>query len=50
MLVTHDLDECYEVGEYICLLENGKMVQAGNKEAVLAKTGDHGSGPLAWYL
>jgi molybdate transport system ATP-binding protein len=37
VLVTHDLDECFELGEYICLLENGKIVQAGDKEAVLAK-------------
>jgi molybdate transport system ATP-binding protein len=37
VLVTHDLDECFELGEYICLLESGKMVQAGNKETVLAK-------------
>ena len=37
VLVTHDLDECFELGEYICLLENGKLVQAGDKEAVLAK-------------
>ncbi len=37
VLVTHDLDECFELGEYICLLEQGKMVQAGQKDAVLAK-------------
>jgi molybdate transport system ATP-binding protein len=37
VLVTHDLDECFELGEYICLLENGRMIQAGNKEAVFAK-------------
>jgi ABC-type sulfate/molybdate transport systems ATPase subunit len=37
VLVTHDLDECYEVGEYICLLDNGKVLQAGRKEAVFSK-------------
>jgi molybdate transport system ATP-binding protein len=37
VLVTHDLDECFELGEYICLLENGRMVQAGSKDAVLAR-------------
>lgn len=37
ILVTHDLDECFEIGEYICLLENGKILQAGLKDAVLAK-------------
>ncbi len=37
VLVTHDLDECFEMGEYVCLLENGKIIQAGRKEAVFAK-------------
>ncbi len=37
VLVTHDLDECFEIGEYICLLESGKIIQAGLKNAVFAK-------------
>lgn len=37
VLVTHDLDECFEIGDYVCLLENGKVLQAGAKDAVLAK-------------
>ncbi len=37
VLVTHDLDECFELGEYVCLLENGKIIQAGRKELVFAK-------------
>jgi len=39
VLVTHDLDECFELGEYICLLEHGKMIQAGPTESVLANPG-----------
>ncbi len=37
LLVTHDLDECFEIGEYLCLLDSGKVVQAGFKDDVLAK-------------
>lgn len=37
LLVTHDLDECFEIGEYICLLDGGKVIQAGFKDAVFAK-------------
>ncbi len=37
VLVTHDLDECFEMGEYICLMERGKVIQAGTREQVFAK-------------
>ena len=37
ILVTHDLDECFELGEYICLLERGRMIQSGWTDAVFAK-------------
>jgi len=37
VLVTHDLDECFEMGDYVCLLSGGKIIQAGAREAVFAK-------------
>lgn len=37
VLVTHDLDECFEMGDYVCLLSSGKIIQAGAREAVFAK-------------
>lgn len=37
ILVTHDVDECFEVGEYVCLLKNGKLIQAGPRDTVFAK-------------
>lgn len=37
VLVTHDLDECFEIGDYICLLNNGKLIQAGATQAVFSK-------------
>lgn len=37
VLVTHDLDECFEIGEYLCLIEQGKLIQTGTPASVLAK-------------
>jgi molybdate transport system ATP-binding protein len=37
VLVTHDLDECFELGEHICLLEKGQLIQSGSTEQVFAK-------------
>ncbi len=37
VLVTHDLDECFEIGDYICLLNNGKLIQSGATDSVFAK-------------
>jgi molybdate transport system ATP-binding protein len=37
ILVTHDLDECFELGDHICLLQNGKIIQAGARDAVFLK-------------
>jgi molybdate transport system ATP-binding protein len=37
VLVTHDLDECFELGEHICLLEKGQLIQSGSTEHVFAR-------------
>ena len=37
VLVTHELDECFEMGDYICLLDAGQIIQSGPKAAVLTK-------------
>ena len=37
VLVTHDLDECFEMGDYVCLLSSGKIIQAGDRDTVFAK-------------
>jgi molybdate transport system ATP-binding protein len=35
LLVTHDLEECFELGEEMLVLHNGKLVQSGTPRAVL---------------
>jgi len=35
LLVTHDLDECFEMGEHMIVLESGKLVQAGSPRKVI---------------
>jgi molybdate transport system ATP-binding protein len=35
VLVTHDLDECFELGEEMLILREGKIVQSGAPRAVL---------------
>lgn len=37
VLVTHDLDECFQLADFVCLMERGRMLQAGSREAVFAK-------------
>ena len=37
LLVTHDLDVCFELAEYVCLVEKGRCLQAGPAEQVLIK-------------
>ncbi|WP_310590101.1 ABC transporter ATP-binding protein [Dyadobacter chenwenxiniae] len=39
VLVTHDVQEAFELGDHICLMDKGKIVQAGSaKELVLKPT------------
>ncbi len=37
LLVTHDLDECSELADFVYLIERGRFVQAGPRDAVFAK-------------
>ncbi|MBV8895830.1 MAG: ATP-binding cassette domain-containing protein [Acidobacteriaceae bacterium] len=37
VLVTHDLEECFELADFVCLIEGGRMLQAGSRESVFAK-------------
>jgi molybdate transport system ATP-binding protein len=37
VLVTHDVDECLELAGYVCLMEAGRVVQAGPSEQVFAQ-------------
>jgi len=35
LLVTHDLDECFELGEEMLVLREGRLVQSGTPRAIL---------------
>jgi len=35
LLVTHDLDECFELGEEMLILREGKIVQSGSPRKIL---------------
>src|SRR5262249_45042755 len=35
LLVTHDLDECFELGEEMLVLREGKLVQSGSPRKIL---------------
>src|SRR5262249_26394796 len=35
LLVTHDLDECFELGEEMLILRDGKIVQSGSPKEIL---------------
>ena len=37
LLVTHDLDECFELGEQMFILQDGKVAQTGSPAAILDK-------------
>ncbi len=39
LLVTHDLDECFELGDQMLVMRNGRVVQSGSPEEVLAAPG-----------
>jgi molybdate transport system ATP-binding protein len=34
LLVTHDLEECFELADYVCLMENGRFTQTGARDSV----------------
>ncbi len=37
LLVTHDLNECLRLAEYVFYIEDGKVVQSGTRQDILAK-------------
>ena len=37
VIVTHDLEECYEIADTICLLSGGNVLQIGPKDDVIAR-------------
>ncbi|MBV9761264.1 MAG: ATP-binding cassette domain-containing protein [Acidobacteriaceae bacterium] len=37
VMVTHDLDECFELADSVYLLDNGRVLQSGPREAVFAR-------------
>jgi osmoprotectant transport system ATP-binding protein len=41
ILVTHDVQEAFELGHRICLMDKGRIVQAGGKEDLLFRPADN---------
>lgn len=37
LLVTHDLEECFELGDSVCLMDRGRLLQSGAKEQVFSR-------------
>lgn len=37
LLVTHDMEECFQLGDYVCLMNNGKFLQDGPCDSVLCE-------------
>jgi molybdate transport system ATP-binding protein len=37
VLVTHDLEECMQLADYVCLMESGRFVQSGPRDQVFAR-------------
>ncbi|HSU61269.1 MAG TPA: ATP-binding cassette domain-containing protein [Bryobacteraceae bacterium] len=37
LLVTHDLEECFELADSICLIENGRFTQTGPRDVVFKR-------------
>jgi len=37
LLVTHDLEECFELADYVCLMENGRFTQTGARDSVFKR-------------
>lgn len=37
VLVTHDLEECMQLADFVCLMEDGRFVQSGPREQVFAR-------------
>jgi molybdate transport system ATP-binding protein len=37
VLVTHDLEECFELADGVCIMEHGRFVQSGPRDTVFSK-------------
>ena len=37
ILVTHDLEECFELADSVCLMERGRFQQCGDRDTVLTR-------------
>ncbi|MGA8029276.1 MAG: ABC transporter ATP-binding protein [Bryobacteraceae bacterium] len=37
LLVTHDLEECFELADSVCLLDRGRLLQSGARDSVFAR-------------
>jgi molybdate transport system ATP-binding protein len=37
VLVTHELDECFELADSVCFVDHGRILQSGPKEQVIAR-------------
>ncbi len=37
LLVTHDLEECFRLADYVCLIENGRFTQCGSRDSVFTR-------------
>ena len=37
LLVTHDVDECFSLADDVCLMDRGRFLQAGSREAVFSR-------------
>lgn len=37
VLVTHDLEECFELADSVCLMDRGQFVQSGSRELVFQR-------------
>jgi len=37
VLVTHDLEECMQLADFVCLMEGGRFVQSGPREQVFSR-------------
>jgi molybdate transport system ATP-binding protein len=37
VLVTHDLEECFELADFVYLMNHGQVLQSGSRESVFAK-------------
>ena len=37
LLVTHDLEECFELADSVCLMDRGRFLQSGSRDAIFAR-------------